>query len=539
MVILILFYLLFQIEYAAGNVFHGFQEGPVAFAPTYKYDLFSEDYDTSEKCRVPAWTDRVLWRRRNLHKTPPPGWSSGTCHWYGRAELKQSDHRPILCIIDVEVLKVVESKREGFFEEAMSAVGPPDGSVLVQFENMGSFDVQNVIDDHFMASLAEELQEFGKIRFTKYINDMIWVAFMDHSKALEAEKAGRIEVCGHALTIRLKQPNWRELLEKELTLCSNETSPLCATKTKKDFNMRKECAPLLSQLSQLSFEELEDITMPVSGAEEEHKPDKPPPRPSAPPARPSAPPARPAPPPARPPPARPAPPPARPAPPAVAAAAAATDSEDSPQESPPPPRSAPPPKPPAAAAATTKTEAAVSVEQRGSTSSAGFSDIFSITSPQAECDLPISSSSGSIVGLAAAGGDAQQAKSPETPLAPAADTPMSGSSSSHSLSYPENYDPLAESGKAWVNGTEQTIPGQQEATTTAAAAAPPPRAAPPSVPPRQPSQDSKSSSSSSSGPATPKKESKLPPKRGLPPPPPPARQPPPAVPSRPPPVPKR
>lgn len=39
-------------------------EGKLDFAPTYKYDLFSEDYDTSEKCRTPAWTDRILWKRR-------------------------------------------------------------------------------------------------------------------------------------------------------------------------------------------------------------------------------------------------------------------------------------------------------------------------------------------------------------------------------------------------------------------------------------------------------------------------------------------
>jgi len=52
------------VEKNKGNVFEGYNEGNIAFAPTYKYDLFSEDYDTSEKCRVPAWTDRVLWRRR-------------------------------------------------------------------------------------------------------------------------------------------------------------------------------------------------------------------------------------------------------------------------------------------------------------------------------------------------------------------------------------------------------------------------------------------------------------------------------------------
>lgn len=53
------------------QVFRGFIEGNIDFAPTYKYDLFSEDYDTSEKCRTPAWTDRILWKRRkwNFAKT--------------------------------------------------------------------------------------------------------------------------------------------------------------------------------------------------------------------------------------------------------------------------------------------------------------------------------------------------------------------------------------------------------------------------------------------------------------------------------------
>ena len=62
-------------------MFQGFSEGPIDFAPTYKYDLFSDDYDTSEKCRVPAWTDRVLWHRRQLSRVKPAGWSKGSCHW--------------------------------------------------------------------------------------------------------------------------------------------------------------------------------------------------------------------------------------------------------------------------------------------------------------------------------------------------------------------------------------------------------------------------------------------------------------------------
>jgi phosphatidylinositol-bisphosphatase len=38
------------------NVFREFEEAPVLFPPTYKYNLNEDTYDRSEKCRVPAWT---------------------------------------------------------------------------------------------------------------------------------------------------------------------------------------------------------------------------------------------------------------------------------------------------------------------------------------------------------------------------------------------------------------------------------------------------------------------------------------------------
>ncbi|XP_068066485.1 inositol polyphosphate 5-phosphatase K isoform X1 [Anomalospiza imberbis] len=52
-----------------------FKEGPLQFKPTYKFDLDSEVYDTreqkslfwfNEKKRKPAWTDRILWKEKNL-----------------------------------------------------------------------------------------------------------------------------------------------------------------------------------------------------------------------------------------------------------------------------------------------------------------------------------------------------------------------------------------------------------------------------------------------------------------------------------------
>lgn len=37
------------------HILKRYQEGPVNFLPTYKYDLGSDVYDTSKKQRVPAW----------------------------------------------------------------------------------------------------------------------------------------------------------------------------------------------------------------------------------------------------------------------------------------------------------------------------------------------------------------------------------------------------------------------------------------------------------------------------------------------------
>ena len=40
----------------AGNAFHQYSEQPITFFPSYKYDLNSDVYDTSQKRRTPSWT---------------------------------------------------------------------------------------------------------------------------------------------------------------------------------------------------------------------------------------------------------------------------------------------------------------------------------------------------------------------------------------------------------------------------------------------------------------------------------------------------
>ena len=58
-------------EMFAGRVFRYVREAPITFNPTYKFDKHTSNYDTSEKQRVPAWTDRIFFRGSAFIKNAP------------------------------------------------------------------------------------------------------------------------------------------------------------------------------------------------------------------------------------------------------------------------------------------------------------------------------------------------------------------------------------------------------------------------------------------------------------------------------------
>jgi hypothetical protein len=58
----------------------------------------SNVYDTSSKQRIPAWCDRILYEANsNLSQI-----------FYGRSELKLSDHRPVLSLFEAKIRKINE-----------------------------------------------------------------------------------------------------------------------------------------------------------------------------------------------------------------------------------------------------------------------------------------------------------------------------------------------------------------------------------------------------------------------------------------------
>jgi len=101
--------LLKEMKHNRGFRFRQFMEAPITFAPTYKYDRRSEEYDSSEKRRLPAWCDRILWRSR------VPG-RVKSLH-YQRYEANVSDHRPVSGAFEVTIKSIRHDVRARVKEE--------------------------------------------------------------------------------------------------------------------------------------------------------------------------------------------------------------------------------------------------------------------------------------------------------------------------------------------------------------------------------------------------------------------------------------
>ncbi|WWD18987.1 hypothetical protein CI109_103444 [Kwoniella shandongensis] len=84
-----------------------FEEAPIEFAPTYKYDPGTHEYDSSEKRRIPAWCDRILYKKSDRIRSLN----------YRRYEPTVSDHKPIsagytITLKAVDNLKMMDVRRD-------------------------------------------------------------------------------------------------------------------------------------------------------------------------------------------------------------------------------------------------------------------------------------------------------------------------------------------------------------------------------------------------------------------------------------------
>lgn len=107
-----------------------------------------------------------------------PSWNPGRLLFYGRAELKQSDHRPVIGILDIEVARIDSDRRAHVFNEVIKCLGPPDATVVIHaVDQYTNEDEDSIYDENVTTALVQELAEVGEVTLVRFVGETMWVTF--------------------------------------------------------------------------------------------------------------------------------------------------------------------------------------------------------------------------------------------------------------------------------------------------------------------------------------------------------------------------
>mmetsp|Transcript_9700 Transcript_9700/g.29490 ORF Transcript_9700/g.29490 Transcript_9700/m.29490 type:complete len:784 (+) Transcript_9700:1152-3503(+) len=144
------------------DLFQGFKEADLNFAPTYKMNSDKEGYVLGENgvpSRPPSWTDRILWKTTDNNTVGKPSLGRDElcfdvkCLSYRRHEVLTSDHRPVSARFRARILQVNGDSRSRVISDIHSQLLPdveisPEQlwfeRLYLNAESSGSFAVKNM-----------------------------------------------------------------------------------------------------------------------------------------------------------------------------------------------------------------------------------------------------------------------------------------------------------------------------------------------------------------------------------------------------------
>ncbi|XP_076445234.1 inositol polyphosphate 5-phosphatase OCRL-like isoform X2 [Babylonia areolata] len=147
------------------DVFRGFEEGPITFDPTYKFDPGTDVYDSSDKSRIPAWCDRILWQGVGVHQL----------RYDSHPQLRISDHKPVSAMFDVEIKVIDEKRYKKTYEDIMKKLDRIENEYLPQIKldktECHFKDVKFVEPQFETITIANVGQAYVEFEFIKKLDD--------------------------------------------------------------------------------------------------------------------------------------------------------------------------------------------------------------------------------------------------------------------------------------------------------------------------------------------------------------------------------
>lgn len=136
--------------------YRGFMEAPISFAPTYKFERYTDKYSRDETTgalkRTPAYTDRILYRS-GFPESAPSNKPDLAVERYSSAKMYSSDHRPVYACFSMT-----------FTQDDDDRVVPPSG--VGHSGGVGLSDsYRNMSISHPSIRLSERALSLGRVRY--------------------------------------------------------------------------------------------------------------------------------------------------------------------------------------------------------------------------------------------------------------------------------------------------------------------------------------------------------------------------------------
>lgn len=131
-----------------------YSEAEITFTPSYSFDIGTNNYDSSEKQRVPSWCDRIIWRSGDRVES-----KIYDCLF----DYKESDHKPVRLASNISISEIVIEKYEACYFESLKQLDAFENATIPDTEVNRHVIDAGIIAYHHMAKESFKIINKGRV----------------------------------------------------------------------------------------------------------------------------------------------------------------------------------------------------------------------------------------------------------------------------------------------------------------------------------------------------------------------------------------